>query len=484
MNNREEKSKKEKSKGINHMDEYKDCVIYYPRTYHPLFAKEEEVKRSYIAMIEKFAGKYGGSSKIAREKLRILYEALFGMEKGDNGWKQYKKQRKQQGDNGKEQLNILKINVFLEGYLLLFDCLLLFAVEDEQKGNDIKDKYKSMVRKSYQKFDITLKDEFYNSVDEMVWKMYQGDCNFAERKMISDQLVTAWRDGRNFVLSDHREILFTATMSAGKSTLINAIMGGELSRTKKAACTSSVIKFCGVPAKSDLYTVMEGRKYSYRKDVNYVKNYLLRSEDTYCIWGYFSSLLSREKVTLVDTPGIDSSLNVQHKEITRNERNKEEANAIVYVIPVEHCGAEADDKYLRYIREKFPSFRVIFVVNMLDECDMEDDSIPGILSNIRIYLEKVGYQEPVICPVSANAGLQLKKRLLGRMALHEKESSENFVRKFIKEEYALGKYYATISDKEKAAMYDRFCMVWDQRVWSAYVNTGLPGFEKLLCSLE
>ena len=111
----------------------------------------------------------------------------------------------------------------------------------------------------------------------------------------------------------------------------------------------------------------------------------------------------------MDTPGVNSSLNPQHKELVRKEFSDNNPEILVYVIPVETYGSEDDYNHLKYVLKKVSYGRIIFVVNMMDTYDPEDDSVEDILQNIRAHLSEIGFENPMVCPVSAKAGLLIKK---------------------------------------------------------------------------
>ena len=91
----------------------------------------------------------------------------------------------------------------------------------------------------------------------MTRKMYSDDYMLIERKTITPEMLKSWKDARNYLTSNKRKITFTATMSAGKSTLINALIGQTLSFSKKSACTSTVLKFLTSPCKTQEFCVVD-----------------------------------------------------------------------------------------------------------------------------------------------------------------------------------------------------------------------------------
>ena len=114
------------------MRDWSECVVYYPLIRHPLFDEKEELKRKYIALMKKYAEKYEIEEKRI-SGLQMLLQVMFGEGNTDLPW---------QGDTNQEEAEVLKtrfspFKFFSYRYLFLFDCLMLFAVSDNRKGERI-----------------------------------------------------------------------------------------------------------------------------------------------------------------------------------------------------------------------------------------------------------------------------------------------------------------------------------------------------------
>lgn len=141
------------------------------------------------------------------------------------------------------------------------------------------------------------------------------------------------------------------------------------------------------------------------------------------------------------------------------------------MIPVDTYGSEDDYNHLKYILKKVLYGRIIFVVNMMDTYDPEDDSVDGILQDIRSHLSEIGFENPMVCPISAKAGLLIKKMVQNTaMTENERERAEDFMKLFSKAEYDFGKYYPLVTNE--GGDYNR-----------ALLSTGLPGLEQVLFGL-
>ena len=224
------------------MDEWTKSVIYYPMVKHPLYDEKDELKRKYIALVNKYAEDI--NEEFTDLKLKVLYKVLYGKDDFDGTVE------REQYSKGVEAA-ILKtrfspFRFFSYRYVFLFDVLLLFAVDNREKGLLICEEFKRHVHVRYHK-----------KIDMMISLMYEDKESFAEKTLITNEMIQCWLDIRHYLKTDNREIIFTATMSAGKSTLINAVIGNNLSGTKKAACTSVVINFHSTPATGELYNLYD-----------------------------------------------------------------------------------------------------------------------------------------------------------------------------------------------------------------------------------
>ena len=437
---------------------------------HPLFSEKKELKRKYIALICKYAEKY--NEEFVELKLKTLCKAIFGNDEAEELVDH--KQDLKEAETNVIKTRFSPFRFFSYRYVFLFDALFLFAIEDKEKGFSICEEFKKHVNARYHK-----------KINTMVSLMYENNAAFAKKTLISDEMVQNWVDARNYVQTDNQDIFFTATMSAGKSTLINSIVGNNLSGTKKAACTSVVIKVHSIPIRGELYSISHGSKQHYFQNLNDVQQLVKEEKEDFEITGYFNSILSSGRFTLIDTPGVDSILYPEHRTITRNALTKHEIETLVYVIPVETYGSDRDVSHLTFIKRKVSYDRIIFVINMMDTIDEEDDSIDDIITDVKEHLENLGFDNPQVYPVSAKAGLKLKQYLVGKKLTNDElDTARDYCQLFQKKEYGLAKYYCPITDEEKNILTRKIYKNFSDSYWEAFINTGIPGLENILYKMN
>ena len=445
-------------------------AICYPQLTHPLMSEKDDLKRKYISLLKSYADNFCPNDQVILYRLKTFSMALFGITELSDVFLLDENISKLAGTIMKTRFTPFRL--FSYRYLFLYDCIFIMAANDEALGERICNELKSTVNSHY-----------HYTLDSMKKKMYLGDPDFASKKLITDEMVVEWNRVRTYINSHNRNITFTATMSAGKSTLINAIIGKELSYAKMAACTATVMKFITSPTQGTHCNIFNDDQIKQLQAECDVREFTKGREVPCNINSFFLSTLSSQKVTLIDTPGVNSSQNPKHKKITRIELTSESTDILVYVIPVENYGSEGDFEHLSYIKKKVSYNRIVFVVNMMDSCDFEDDSVSEIVTNIKEHLTDIGFEEPIVCPISAKAGMLIKQALYGsELSANDKKACAAYVGMFQNKELELGILYPSV-EKITSKNDTTWLEIDTDKIWSAYINTGLPGFETLLLSL-
>ena len=213
-----------------------------------------------------------------------------------------------------------------------------------------------------------------------------------------------------------------ATMSSGKSTLINALLSNKLMPSKNQACTAtitSIIDNGNLPFKANVYynddTVkhIDNLDYETMEKLNGDKN--VRE---IIVEGNIPFLDSEGmKLMLVDTPGPNSSQNTAHKTATYKIINNSSNNLILYVLNATNLTANDDYYLLDNISKqmkhggKQARDRFLFVVNKADQFDPDNESIKKVISDTKDYLAKHGIYDPQIFLCSAETALNTRTSL-------------------------------------------------------------------------
>lgn len=441
-------------------------AVSYPLLEHPLQKEKIELKINYIKILEYYAHKFCKDDdavvmRIERFKQDFISQVFINEQ---NKYDRYK------GRSNELEKIFFVFKLFFYRYILLFDSIFLLSPLDDKIAKKICYELKNMIPK-----------QFHKDMDIFVQQMFSDNPIYSDKYMITKEMFQAWIDTKKFLKTKDNIVLFTATMSSGKSTLINALIGQDLSYTKKAACTSTAIEFCSTPVYHTNYNVFEKEKNYVNLLPSKVRDFTKVSEHTCIVQGYFESQIQNRKITLIDTPGINSSQNSIHKKITREVLLNKKIDILVYVIPVEYYGSEDDYFHLQFVNQKVEYKKILFVVNMMDTCYFEDDSVEEILDDISEHLKEIGFIKPIVCPISAKAGLLFKQALAGNSFSKKQENElKIFASKFSEPELDLSKFYHTI----KISIFHRnkyqIKNISYQEMERLYFRTGLPGLEMLL----
>ncbi|MCI5941526.1 MAG: dynamin family protein [Ligilactobacillus animalis] len=209
-----------------------------------------------------------------------------------------------------------------------------------------------------------------------------------------------------------------ATMSAGKSTVINALLRQKLMPSSNMACTAKITKitdndgeFSVVAFNKDGDVVAD-----IDSDVNYGTMQVLNEDDTIDYVEIAGNIpfsdANNVKISLIDTPGPNNSRDTNHKEFMEQELSDLSDNIVVYVINATQFGVNDDARLLDELQSKLSNdTKVIFLVNKVDQFDPEEENIPDLLDSVKKYLEAHKFNDPKIYPISALAALNIRTLL-------------------------------------------------------------------------
>lgn len=273
----------------------------------------------------------------------------------------------------------------------------------------------------------------------------QGDLQVWSSILRSSR-VAAYRDYLRFVrnnLAFSREtpypILITATMSAGKSTLINAFAGKNITLTQNMACTSKIHTIVSKFSEDGVTT-----EYDYELSVDASKEELLTDNAgnetaRIIVSTYLCGLMGGQRIIFYDSPGVNSSENAEHAAITNKLLQSRKYRLLLYVLNATQLGTTDEARHLEQAARAVGRRKVLFVMNKCDHLISEDESLPNVVERQREFLKSCGFQSPVICPVSARAAFLAKKNRHESLSRLEQRELDSFIDKFIQS--GLRKYY-------------------------------------------
>ena len=308
----------------------------------------------------------------------------------------------------------------------------------------------------------------------------------------SEEIKKAYEE----VKSSKFKVNVIATMSSGKSTLINSFIGHELLPSENMACTATIAritdnndveKFVAVCRDENEDIVYE------RKDVTLedIQVYNKDEKVTYIdIEGPIPNISSEKmNVLLMDTPGPNNSRNKEHGELTETIIDDKNEGLVLYVINATQFGINDDSELLGMISDamkrggKQSKDRFIFAINKCDEFDCEKgESIKNLLKEVTEYLAKYEIEEPNLFPVSAQTAKLIRMHKnsieLTRMEKNDLKIYEDFN---VLEGYHFEKF-ATLSESSRKKLELKIAKAKTDNddYEEALVHTGIPAIEEAI----
>lgn len=254
-------------------------------------------------------------------------------------------------------------------------------------------------------------------IDEVFKEIQEGP--FEELK--DTEIINAFQQAK----SSDFEVCVVATMSAGKSTLINAMLGTKLMPAKQEACTAIITRIKDTDS-NDTESNDTWQAEVYSKDNRLIETYenltyatmeRLNGDENVSVIKAAGNIpfVSSEDVSLVliDTPGPNNSRDPEHKKVQSEFLNKSSKSLVLYIMEGTF-GSDDDNALLQRVADsmkvggKQSKDRFIFVVNKMDDRRKEDGDTTQTLDRIRAYLKGHGITNPNLFPAAALPALNIR----------------------------------------------------------------------------
>lgn len=299
----------------------------------------------------------------------------------------------------------------------------------------------------------------------------------------------AYEEAKNGIF----EVSVIATMSSGKSTLINSLLHTELLPSENKACTATIARIFD----NDQMDGYEAECYDASKKVVYsrapINSEMIRAYNAdeavqyIDIEGSIPSIPSNKiRLCLIDTPGPNNSRNENHERLTRSII-KRTNSVILYVMNATQIGINDDHQLLYDISNEMKRAgkqsrdRFIFVINKCDALDEEKgETIDKLLRDIREYLKGFGIEEPTLIPTSARLALLIRKNRKGDKLSRKERVELDSVEDFIDSDLLHFEKYATLTPSVRVQLENQISEYHadeDTYDLEALVHTGLPVVE-------
>ena len=165
----------------------------------------------------------------------------------------------------------------------------------------------------------------------------------------------AVEDAFKKAFNEEFEVNVVATMSAGKSTLINALLGRKLMPSKQGACTATITRikdnddntFKAVPVDQDGNEMEPYSVLDYKTMTSLNKN---PQVSEIRVEGNIPFVSSKEiKLILIDTPGPDNARDRRHGQVTAEALKQSSKMLVLFVMNGGKLHDEAQDMFLKRI---------------------------------------------------------------------------------------------------------------------------------------
>lgn len=264
-------------------------------------------------------------------------------------------------------------------------------------------------------------------VEKTIDKIFEEIKNGPIAELKDKKIIQAFKKAKDSKF----EINVVATMSSGKSTLINALLGQRLMPAANEPTTATIVKI--IDTDQDNFSAVAYDKSG--QDVTRLDNVTLEDMQTLNADGKVSTIEIKGKIpcvssvgmklVLVDTPGPNNSRDKSHEEMTYKMIADSDKSLVLYVMNGQQLGINDDKILLDYVCEsmkdggKKARERFIFAVNKMDAFDPEEEGpkcITKALKNVKDGLEDREIYNPNIFPVCSLPALQKRAGLQGKHA--------------------------------------------------------------------
>ena len=264
------------------------------------------------------------------------------------------------------------------------------------------------------------------------------------------------------------EVNVVATMSAGKSTLINSLLRQKLMPAKQEACTATITKIKDNDADCFMAKVYDkdGTLIQTHAELTYETMEQLNSNPSVFriqVEGNIPFVTADDvSLVLVDTPGPNNSRDPEHKAATYRMLSESSKPLVLYIMNATQLAVNDDYNLLSHVAEsmkvggKQSRDRFIFVVNKLDDFKKGEDSVEAAITKVRDYLKDNGIENPNIYPASALTALNIRTILANSDDDNDDDvyEAKGKVRKFNRNEEMHFEKYAPLTPSMRGEVED------------------------------
>ena len=423
--------------------------------YNPIIYDSENVKKEYLELLKKYLKIGGFDKRIYEKSLFDAYEKIISTYKSTDA--------------------VHDISFYRN--LIVFDLLHILGYY----VNDTTIRKLKQIEKQYVS-DFQIRSGQWNLMLPLATSLI----NFVRisssiRRHLSDiekQYADVFMHNLAFRNKKPFRIMVTATMSAGKSTFINSLVGKYVCLSQNMACTSKIHSIYNKAFEDNYF-------YEYDHDLvmtagreELVNDNELNSTDKIIVAGHFNGILSDERILINDSPGVNFSGDSSHREITNAMLKRKKYDLLVYVMNATQLSTNDEDEHLEFVRKTIGKTPLIFVLNKIDSFNEDDENVHDVIDRQIQYLKSKGFKEPIVCPLSARAGYLSKTCQNSTLSRSDERTLYYLIDKF--EKMRLNDYYKTSfpqikiqnSDDEIEQLQNSCGLSYTEKIIKKYINGG------------
>lgn len=348
-----------------------------------------------------------------------------------------------------EECSTRDFELVFHGTYLDFEDIVAVSVEAKKRNINIKPIHKPA--KEVKDKELAL-DEIFKEIQDGPFEALK-----------QEDVINAF----NLAKSKEFEVNVVATMSAGKSTLINALLGKKLMPATQEACTATITKIHdndkdnyaaeAFDQNGEKVITFSNLTYDLMEELNSLPN--VSKID---ISGNIPFVTSEESsLVLIDTPGPNNARDKDHKFKTYNMLSESSKTLVLYILNAQQLAVEDDDNLLSHVADSMKiggrqsRDRFIFVINKMDEYWRDEDSVESAIQKVKDYLSDKGIENPNVYPLSAITALYIRDSLMSIKSMEsddddsEIEEAKMLVRRCIKKEKLHFENYTPLTTRAK-----------------------------------
>ena len=384
---------------------------------HPLCKAMKFIRKSYFKNLCYFINKIDNQGKW-KDKMLCIYSQKFGV--------------CEEVEINQSIGYIDRIVTSKYKYNLLIDILFILAFADRDLGNIIGNMFILVYGEKYKEKVEEILDVFYEGKESLVLQPIK----------LIQEILPILRKNRDFYNRPEKRIMITANMSAGKSTLINALVGKNINKAQSRACTAKV-HYIHNKAIEDgfIYELDHMLELDATHEVLMEDNFLNETTDIHVGTKFRSIDIIDKKICFIDTPGVNYSMDKMHKKISEEAINNIECDLLLYVMNAKNLCTDDDLEHLQFVKKNYKG-TILFLINKVDSFGKNDETIIETIENVKEFLSQNGFIDPQVYPISAYAAYLAKQAIFGGIEDEEEEGVLKLLQqKLERPEHSYYKYY-------------------------------------------